>query len=79
MTTTARMQAAPVCRCVWMGPGASPTKRLSPSAAQAMHRRLRRHARAAPADGLMRIDIEDKWWRWELFMMEAVRGWPARA
>ncbi len=53
--------------------------RLLPSIAQAIRCRSRRHARADPADGLMRIDIEDKCGRRERFMVEAVRGWTARA
>jgi len=54
-------------------------KRMLPSATQAMPGRLQRHARLGPADGLMRIDIEDKCWCRELFMMEAARESPARA
>jgi hypothetical protein len=53
--------------------------RLLPSIAQAIQSRSRRHARADPVDGLMRIDIARKGWLRGLFMMEAVRGWPARA
>ena len=53
-------------------------KRMLPSAAQAMPGRLLRRARADPADKPMRIDIEDKCGRRELFMVEAGLGWPAR-
>lgn len=53
--------------------------RLLLGIAQAMQSRSRRHERADPADALMRIDIARKGWRRVLFMMEAVRGWPARA
>ena len=66
-------------------PGALSMKRMWPSATQAMPGRLQRHARTDPADGLMHIDIdididiEDKCGRRELFMTEAVLGWPARA
>lgn len=53
--------------------------RLLPGIAQAMQSRSRRHARTDPADALMRIDIACKGLRRVLLMMEAVRGWPARA
>ena len=49
-------------------------KRMLPSAAKAMPGRLHRHARVDPADGLMRIDIEDKCGRRERFMVEAALG-----
>ena len=82
MTITACMPAVPVCRrvpsCVGV-PGALPMQRMLPSMAKAMPGRLHRHARVGPADGLMHIDVEDKCGRRELFMVEAVLGWPARA
>lgn len=79
LTITARMQAMPVCRCVWAGPGALLISRLFPSISQAIQIRSRRHACAAPVDGHKRIDLEDKRWREELFMTQAVRESPARA
>ena len=54
-------------------------QRMLLSMARAMPGRLHRHARADPADELMHVDIEDKCGRRELFMVEAVLGWPARA
>jgi hypothetical protein len=73
------MHAMPVCRCVWAGPGALLISRLFPSISQAIQNRSRRHACALPVDGQKRIDIKDKWWRAELLITQAVRGWPARA
>ena len=44
-----------------------------------MDSRSQCRARADPADVLRRIDIEDKWWRIEQFMLAAVREFPVRA
>lgn len=41
--------------------------------------RSQHRARAPPADGPKRIDIQDKWWRMALLMMEVAPEWPARS
>ncbi|RQO80432.1 hypothetical protein DBV10_19420 [Acidovorax sp. FJL06] len=52
---------------------------LSLGAACFLDRHLQRLARTNPADWPTRIDIQDKWWRMALLMMEVAPEWPARA
>ena len=78
MTKTGR-QAAPVCHCVWVGPGATVVLHPSQGAACVLDRHFQRRACTNPADGPKRIDIQDKWWFRGLFMMEVAPEWPARS
>lgn len=78
MTKTGR-QAAPVCHCVWVGPGATVVLHPSLGAACVLDRHFQRRACTNPADGPKRVDIQDKWWFRGLFMMEVAPEWPARS